>query len=458
MHCDGGGLYLQCVAGTDAAIRRHWIFRFAVNGRDRQMGLGSSQDVSLAEAREMAADARKLRARGVDPINARNASQATAAAQDAKVVTFEECATAYIAVHRAGWRSTVYAQQWPASFETYVYPVFGNLPVLAVDVALVLKVLEPIWPTKPGIASRIRGRIELVLDWAAAREYRKGENPARWRGHLDKLLPRRAKVRKVKHYAALHYTELGTFLVDLRSREGVAARALEFIIATAARTSEAIGMQWPEVDRVARIWTVPGDRIKSGREHRVPLNDMAMAVLEQMAEIKLWPSNTGYVFPGERRGNLGNMAALMLLNRMGRRGSITVHGFRSTFRDWAAECTNFPNEVAEAALAHIVGNSTEAAYRRGDLFEKRRQLMAAWSDFCGQSAMREPVPIELALSLPSAGPGSLPVAGPFTAVRLAPRCFARGGAAVISWHAFDSAERARVSSTMSQSSLSRRPG
>jgi integrase len=390
MHCDGGGLYLQCVRGKDdSTIRRHWIFRFAVNGRDRQMGLGSSLDVSLAEAREMAADARKLRVRGIDPINERNASRAAAAAETAKAITFEECAKGYVAAHRAGWRSTTYAQQWPASFAAYVYPVFADLPVQAIDVALVLKVLEPIWATKPGIASRIRGRIELVLDWAAARGYRRGENPARWRGHLDKLLPRRAKVRKVKHYAALHYRELGAFLTELRKREGVAARALEFIIATAARTSEAIGAQWSEIDLVARVWTVPGDRIKSGREHRVPLNDMATAVLEGMAQVReFWPSNTGYAFPGERRANLGNMAVLMLLERMGRRGSITVHGFRSTFRDWAAECTNFPNEVAEAALAHIVGDSTEAAYRRGDLFEKRRQLMAAWSDFCGQRAPR----------------------------------------------------------------------
>jgi integrase len=252
------------------------------------------------------------------------------------------------------------------------------LPVQEINVALVMKALEPIWSTKPDTASRVRGRIECILDWAVARGFRAGENPARWRGHLDKLLPARSKVRKVKHHAALPYAEIAAFITDLREREGIAARALEFTILTAARTGEALGARWDEIDLKADMWTVPPDRTKGAREHRVPLSAAARAVIEQMQKIR----ENDYVFPGDRRATLSNMAMDMLLRRMNR--DVTVHGFRSTFRDWVSERTNFQGEIAEAALAHVVGDKVEAAYRRGDLFDKRRRLMNAWAEFCGK--------------------------------------------------------------------------
>jgi len=269
-------------------------------------------------------------------------------------------------------------EQWPNTLNTYAGPVFGSLPVQAIDVGLVMKALEPIWQTKPETASRLRGRIEAVLDWATAREYRKGENPARWRGHLDKLLPARSKVRKVEHHSALPYDELADFIVALRGQEGVASRALEFLILTAARTGEVIGARWDEVDLEEKIWVVPAARMKAGREHRVPLSAAAVAVLEEMSEIR----ESDFVFPGGKKGKpLSNMAMLAVLKRM-ERSELTAHGFRSSFRDWAAEQTNFPHEVAEMALAHTVGDKVEAAYRRGDLFQKRQQIMEAWARFC----------------------------------------------------------------------------
>lgn len=245
-----------------------------------------------------------------------------------------------------------------------------------------MKALEPIWTTKPETASRVRGRIEAVLDWAAARSFRDGENPARWKGRLDKLLPARSKVRVVEHHAALPFQDAGAFMHDLRARPGIAARALEFLILTAARTGEVIGAQWPEIDLRARVWTVPAGRMKGGREHRVPLSVAVTAILERMARVR----ESDFVFPGDQRAMLSNMALLMLLRCMGRR-DLTAHGFRSTFRDWAAERTNFPNEVLEMALAHVVSDATEAAYRRGDLFEKRRRLMDAWAAYCAKPAV-----------------------------------------------------------------------
>jgi integrase len=249
--------------------------------------------------------------------------------------------------------------------------------VQAIDVGLVMKAIEPIWTAKPETASRVRGRIESVLDWAAARGYRTGENPARWRGHLDHLLPARSKVRRVEHHAALPYAELGEFMVKLRQQNGVAARALEFAVLSAARSGEVIGATWAEIDFDARLWTIPGLRMKAGKEHRVPLSDAAVAILEERAARR----QSDFVFPGERAGRpLSNMSLLMLLRRMGR-GDLTTHGFRSTFSDWSAEQTNFPSEVREMALAHVVGDKVEAAYRRGDLFQKRRQLAAAWARY-----------------------------------------------------------------------------
>lgn len=269
-------------------------------------------------------------------------------------------------------------RQWESTLATYVYPVFGNLPVAAIDTGLVTRVLEPIWFTKAETASRVRGRIECILDWAIAREYRPSDNPARWKGHLDKLLPQQQKIRKVNHHAALPYTDLPLFLANLGEQGGIAARGLEFAILTACRTGEVIGAMFEEVDIEEAIWTIPAERMKGGRTHRVPLSDRAVEIVSTMKQIQ----TSEYLFPGPNlQRPLSNMAFLQLLRRMGR-DDITVHGFRSTFRDWAAECTSYPREVAEMALAHAIGNKVEAAYRRGDMFEKRSNLMQDWADYC----------------------------------------------------------------------------
>jgi integrase len=374
MYADGGGLYLQVSQnGT-----RSWIFRFKQSGRSRDMGLGSLTAVSLATAREIAADCRRKRSAGLDPIETRKADRREAQLAAARSMTFDQCRDAFIEAHRAGWQNAKHRGQWTASLASYVTPVFGPLPIQSVDVGLVMKALEPIWSTKPETAARVRGRIERILDWSKVRGFRQGENPARWRGHLDVLLPARSKVRQVEHHAALPYSEIGTFMAALRTREGVAARALEFAILTAARTGEVLGARWDEVGLEAKVWTVPASRMKGGREHRVPLSRAAVALLKNMQTVH--PNDL--VFPGDRRGKpLSNMSMLMTLRRMGR-NDLTAHGFRSTFRDWAAECTNFSREVAEAALAHVIGDRVEAAYRRGDLFEKRRRLMDAWATYC----------------------------------------------------------------------------
>jgi integrase len=377
MHADGGGLYLQ-VVGTG----KSWLFRFAMSGHERQMGLGSLATVSLADARAAAADCRKLVKDGVDPIERRRAERAAAQLSNAKAMTFDQCRDAYANSHRTGWRSARHAAQWKQSLETYTTPVFGRLPVQAIDVGLVMKALEPIWTAKPETAGRVRGRIEAVLDWAKAHHYRTGENPARWRGHLKMLLPALSKVHKVRHHPAMTYSEIGAFLVSLRSRQAIAARALEFAILTAARPGEVMGMRWGEVDLSAKVWTIPGERMKAGREHRVPLSEPGMRVLHRMQQVR----ESDYVFPGERRARLSHMAMLKLLERMGR-GDLTAHGFRSTFRDWAGDRPDFQREVAEAALAHVVGDETERAYRRGDALEKRRKLMDAWAEYCAAPAV-----------------------------------------------------------------------
>jgi integrase len=371
---DGGGLYLQV---TDSGSKS-WVYRYQVAGKRRDMGLGPLSLYSLAEARRIAVDARRLVAQGIDPIEQRRSDRAAKAIADAKAMTFKACAEAYIASHQAGWRNPKHAAQWPSTLETYAYPAMGELPVAAVDVGLVMKAVEPIWTAKPETASRVRGRIEAVLDWATARGYRQGENPARWKGHLENLLPQKSKVARVEHHAALPYGDLATFIAALRQEDGVAARALEFAILTAARTGEVIGATWAEIDLEARVWAVPAERMKAAREHRVPLSKPACAILAQMQAVR----QNEYVFPGGRVGRpMSNMGMLMLLRRMGR-GDLTAHGFRSAFSDWCAEKTNFPSEVREMALAHAVGDKVEAAYRRGDLFEKRRQLADAWARFC----------------------------------------------------------------------------
>jgi integrase len=378
MHSDGGGLYLQVTEGSDRTIHRSWIYRYAINGKERHMGLGSLADVGLAEARQSAADARKLKAQRIDPIEARNKSRATAAAAaNVKVITFDDCSSAYIAAHRPGWKNPKHAAQWERTLATYVSPALGGLPVQNVDTDLVLGVLQPIWTKKNETASRVRGRIEQILNWATVKKYREGENPARWRGHLEELLAARKNVHAVKHHAALPYAELPSFFRALRSQDSVSARALEFTILTAARTNETLKGTMAEV--ADRLWTIAGDRMKAGRDHRVPLSDQALVTMNALAPLR---GRGDYLFPGERDGRpLSNMAMMQLLKRMGY-GHVTVHGFRSTFRDWAAERTAFPSEVVEMALAHTVSDKVEAAYRRGDLFDKRRKLMEAWADYC----------------------------------------------------------------------------
>ena len=372
---DGGGLYLQVgEKGT-----KSWLFRFMLDGKARQMGLGAVHTISLPEAREAALKCRKLLHEGMDPIEARKEALISQQLQTASAMTFKECAEAYIKSHSAGWRNAKHTAQWTSTLKTYVFPVFGSLPVQAVDTALVMKALDPIWQVKTETASRVRGRIEAILDWAKARNYREGENPARWKGHLDNLLPARSKVKKVKHHAALPYDEIGAFMNQLSERESVSARGLEFQILTAARTGEVMGANWAEIDIDKALWTIPAERTKTDVEHRVPLSTSVIALLEHMREI----SSSEFVFPGAKAGKpLSSMAFLQLLKRMGR-GDLTAHGFRSTFRDWAAERTAFPREVAEMALAHTIGDKVEAAYRRGDLFEKRRKMMDAWADYCG---------------------------------------------------------------------------
>ncbi|MGH7088036.1 MAG: tyrosine-type recombinase/integrase, partial [Stellaceae bacterium] len=327
MYHDGGGLYLQVGAGG----AKSWIYRFMLDGRARAMGLGPAQSITLAEARKRAAECQRMRVDGIDPIEARGAQREHRKLEAAQALTFDACATAYIDAHKAGWQNAKHRDQWRNTLSTYAGPVFGALPVQAVEIGLVLKVLEPIWLTKPETASRLRGRIEAVLDWATVRGYRKGENPARWRGHLDKLLPARSKVRKVEHHPALSYAKLADFMLALRSHEGVASLALEFLILTAARTGEVIGARWEEIDFAEHVWVVPAARMKARREHRVPLSGPAAAVLDRMGAIR----EAAFVFPGGKRGKpLSNMAMLKLLQRMGR-ADLTAHGFRSTFRDWA---------------------------------------------------------------------------------------------------------------------------
>jgi integrase len=377
MHADGGGLYLQVTAGGAS-----WIYRYMLNGRSREMGLGPLALFGLQEARAKALDARRLRHGGIDPIEARRAARQQARLDAAKAITFKQCAESYIKAHRVGWRNGKHAAQWEATLATYAEPIIGALPVQTVDTALVLKVIEPLWTTKPETASRLRGRIESVLDWAKVREYRAGENPARWRGHLDKLLPARSKVRRVEHHAALPYAELPGFMVALREQEGIAARALEFLILTAARTGEVIGARSNEIDLLDKTWTVPATRMKGQRKHRVSLSARALAILNEIQAVRQGETGDAFLFPGGKTGKpLSNMAFLMLLRRMGR-GELTAHGFRATFKTWASERTSFQNEIVEASLAHIVGGKLWEAYMRGDLFEKRRRLMAQWATFC----------------------------------------------------------------------------
>ena len=375
LYGDGGGLYLQ-VTPVGA---KTWIFRFQMNHKRRDMGLGPVHTVGLAAARDEARKCRLLVRDGIDPIEQRKSIKLTARASEAKAMTFKQCAQAYIKAHEAGWKNDKHIAQWTSTLESYAYPTIGALPVAGIDTGLVMKCVEPIWTTKTETASRVRGRIESILDWAAVHKYRLGENPARWKGHLDHLLPARAKVQKAGHHAALPYDQIGEFMKDLSQQDGNGGRTLEFAVLTATRTNEVLGAVWDEVDLDKKLWTIPADRMKAGKEHRIPLSDSAIAILEKQKACKVGD----YIFFGQIDKNpLSNMAMLMVLRRM-KRNDLTAHGFRSTFRDWAAERTVYPAEVAEMAFAHTVSDKVEAAYRRGVPLEKRVRIMQDWADFCG---------------------------------------------------------------------------
>lgn len=381
-HADGDNLYLQI---SDTGVKS-WLFRFKRGGRERYMGLGVARDVSLAEAREAARQARALLRKGIDPLDAKQAEKTARALEAAKAISFEAAAREYYKQHEGRWKNAKATKQFLSTLGTYAFPKIGKLPVAAIDTAAVLRVLEQahpdepdksFWMARPETADRTRGRIEQILDWAGVRGFRTGDNPARLRGHLSEVLPPRSSIQRTQHHPALPFADLPAFYADLQQREGVAAKALEWTILTAARTGETIGAVWDEIDFDAKLWTVPGGRIKGGKEHRVPLSDRAIALLEKLPR----EDDNPYLFVGPKRGGgLSNMALSSVLKRMGRT-DITVHGFRSCFRDWAAERTAYPNHVVEMALAHVVGNAVEAAYRRGDLLDKRRRLMNEWSRY-----------------------------------------------------------------------------
>jgi integrase len=378
---DGGGLYLrvaQYPTKGGLARSKNWIFRFERDGRERQMGLGSYTTLPLAEARVKARECRMALLDGLDPIETRRSRRMAARIAAARDMTFKACAEAFIAERSKGWKNPVHAEQWPASLTRHVYPTIGALPVSSVDTDLILKILTPIWSQIPDTASRVRGRVEKVLDWAKARSFRTGENPARWRGHLDHLLARPPKVLRIKHHAAVAYGDLPDLMRVLRDRPEVSSRALEFLILTAARTTETIGARRSEIDFSEKLWTVPAERMKSARPHIVPLSERAIVILRALPDEG---DPAGYIFLGAREGQpLSNMAMLELLR--GLRPGFTVHGFRSSFRDWAGDRTNYQREVIEAALAHVVEDETEAAYRRSTAVQKRRRLMTDWAKFC----------------------------------------------------------------------------
>jgi integrase len=394
-HADGGGLQLL----VKDSGSRSWVYRFMLRGKSRDVGLGpavGSGAVSLADARDLAAALRLKVKSGVDPLaerlEAATATVAAALASKVAGITFRAVAEAHIAAHSDGWRNAKHRQQWSSTLATYAYPVIGDLPVADIGTAHVLSILEPIWKAKPETAARLRGRIEAILDAAKARGYREGENPARWRGHVAQILPGRTHLSRC-HHKAMPYNEVAAFLAKLREREAMAALALEFAILTAVRTGEAIGATWGEVDLAKAIWTIPAARTKTGREHRVPLSPRAVEILDGVKPLGSHAS--AFLFAGNK-GKLSSMAMAMLLRRMD--VDVTVHGFRSTFRDWAAECTSYAHEVCEMALAHAIGNKAEAAYRRGDLFEKRRRLMDDWATYCanGGAAGANVTPIRTA--------------------------------------------------------------
>ena len=384
LYGDGGGLTLQ-ITTTGA---KSWLLRYMVAGKPFGMGLGPTHTVSLAEARQKALDARKLLIDGINPLVAKKQSQIAAALADAKMMSFDQCAEAYILAHKAGWKNAKHGDQWTNTLNTYASPVFGHLPVAEIDTGLVVKCLAPIWETKTETASRVRGRIESVLGWATTSGYRTGENPARWKGHLENLLATISKSSRTKNHPSLPWPRIGAFMSALRAREGVSARAVEFAILTACRSGEVRGAQWAEFDTAGKLWTIPAERMKAKREHQVPLSDAALALLESMPK----DDDVDVVFAGTKGQPLSDMSLTAVIRRMNgddkpvwadaNGDGITVHGFRSSFRMWAAETTNYPREVAEHALAHQLPDAVERAYQRGSQFAKRAALMAEWAVYC----------------------------------------------------------------------------
>jgi len=373
-YADGNGLYLQISRWKT----KSWMLRYQISGRAREMGLGALATVGLKEARDKARAARLLLIDGTDPIEMRLVKRRTLKAELAKQMTFTEAAEQCIAARRDSWRNEKHAAQWTATLSTYAYPIIGGLSVAQIETGHILKILEPIWSAKTPTASRVRGRIENILNWATSRHYRHGENPARWKGHLENLLHAKARIASERHQPAMPYQELPRFIDELRRQIGISARALEFTILTAARTGETINATWEEFDLNAALWTIRGDRMKAGRSHSVPLSQRAIEILEALPREK----GSQFVFPGMRPASqLSNMAMLQMLRGM-RGHSSTVHGFRSSFRDWAGDETNFQREVVEAALAHTIRDQSEAAYRRSTALEKRRRLMEEWARYC----------------------------------------------------------------------------
>ncbi|HEY1779243.1 MAG TPA: integrase arm-type DNA-binding domain-containing protein [Roseiarcus sp.] len=383
---DPGLYFVGGVAGLAIQVlpsgNKTWILRATMIGRRRRdMGLGGYPDVTLAGAREAARTAREKIRSGVDPIEEARRTRAALMATAAKVMTFKDAATAYIADHEKSWANPKHRQQWKNTLEAYAHPVIGKLSVADIELPHILKILEPIWTGKTETATRVRGRIETILDWATVRGHRTGLNPARWKGHLNKVLAEPSKIAKVQHHAALPIDDTGEFMQRLRVPEGMGARALEFAILTAARSGEVRGATWDEIDLEARVWTVPASRMKAGREHRVPLSRSALDLLKELPRM----GDSDLLFPAARGGQLSDMTLAAVLRRM--KVNAVPHGFRSSFRDWAAERTAYPGEMAELALAHTIGDKTEAAYRRGTMFERRRRMMDDWAGFL---AMTEP--------------------------------------------------------------------
>jgi integrase len=368
MHCDGHGLYLQVGPSGSKA----WVFRYRRQGHLHDMGLGPLHTISLAQARAKALACRQQLLDGIDPLTEKRRAQQPVV----EGITFAECAKQYIASHQAAWKGNTSADQWLSSLTAYAFPLIGRMPVGQIDVGAVMRVLDPHWTTKTETASRVRQRIEAILGWATTRGYLSGDNPARWRNHLENLLPKPAKIRSVTPHAALPANEISAFLDALKGRQGVSARAITFITLTAVRATECTGAKWDEIDWRERIWAIPASRMKTGVEHRVPLSPEAIAVLEHMAELR----HSDFIFPGQS-GALSKNSLRKRLADMGY-GHITIHGLRASFRTWCAKSTNFAPEIAEASLAHRIGSAVERSYLRDDLIDKRRRLMESWARFC----------------------------------------------------------------------------